>query len=85
MMNNKEISMALGSLAPGKEWSLDGDNYENLIWFSTGTAPSFSEIQAESLLLEQKQAQIELEKSIKKAALLEKLGITEDEAKLLLS
>jgi hypothetical protein len=85
MMNNREIAETLAFLFPNKEWFLDGDNYENLIWLSEGNKPTLAELEAEFLLLPNKKAEAETQKATEKAALLAKLGITDDEAKLLLS
>lgn len=70
---------------PSDEWTLNGDNYEGLTWLSDTPKPSkatldglWSEVQ--DLIKSEKQA-----KAQAKAALLERLGITEAEAKLLLA
>jgi len=65
---------------------LIGDFYEDLIWHDLiQIKPSKEEIDNAINNLDQLQKNAENEKAIKKAALLNKLGITEDEAKLLLS
>ena len=84
-MNNNEISLALLNLAPKAEWSLTGDNYNDLVWLSEGNAPTLSEIKAEIALLPKKAVEAEATKAIKKTALLARLGITAEEATLLLS
>jgi len=69
----------------GSEWTLDGDNYEGLTWLSNTPKPTkakldgyWDEVQTEIITKAEIKAQA-------KSALLAKLGITEDEAKLLLS
>jgi hypothetical protein len=69
----------------GEQWALNGDDYTGLVWISDTPKPSqqtldnlWLEVQNE-LLNEQTQAATD------KTALLAKLGITADEAKLLLS
>ena len=77
---NYKITIALSKLRPNAEWILNGDDYANLEWLDTKqTMPTWEEVLNEinnptpdpSLAL--------------KADLLTRLGITEDEAKLLLS
>jgi hypothetical protein len=70
---------------PGSQWTLNGDDYDGLTWLSDTPKPTkkklddlWAEVQAEILATE------EYKKSAK-AALLDRLGITEAEAKLLLS
>ena len=84
-MTHAEITHALANLCAGKEWSLSGDNYGDLVWLSEGKAPTLAAIEAEIAALPAKKAQAEANKAAEKTALLAKLGITEDEAKLLLS
>jgi hypothetical protein len=79
-MTHEQITKAIQSLKPNAEWTLTGDDYANLIWLSTGKAPTLAEIEAEIAALPAKEAA----KIAAKANLLAKLGITADEAKLLL-
>jgi hypothetical protein len=74
-MTHEQITKAIQSLKPNAEWTLT-----NLIWLSTGKAPTLAEIEAEIAALPAKEAA----KIAAKANLLAKLGITADEAKLLL-
>lgn len=67
------------------EWLLNGDDYEGLIWLSDTPKPTKEELDS---LWDEVVAEIETEEQAKidkKQALLNRLGITEDEAKLLLS
>jgi len=69
----------------GQEWSLNGDDYEGLEWLSDTPKPTKAELDS---LRDETKAEIEAELEAKaqaKAELLERLGITEDEAKLLLA
>jgi hypothetical protein len=69
----------------GSEWTLSGDDYEGLTWLSNTPKPTKSTLDG---LWQEVQDLIKTEaetKATQKAALLERLGITEDEAKLLLS
>jgi hypothetical protein len=68
----------------GSEWTLNGDEYAGLTWLSDTPKPSQEELDG---LWEATVALIEQEKADKQAArnaLLARLGITEDEARMLL-
>jgi len=80
-----DIVKALENLKPGAQWTLSGDDYGNLMWSSQGSAPTLADIQAEIALLPAKEKAKADKEAADKAALLAKLGITADEAKLLLS
>ena len=48
------IDLAILSLIPGAEWTLDGDTYEGLNWLDENqTKPTVEEINAEILRLQQ--------------------------------
>jgi len=69
---------------PTDEWTLNGDDYEGLTWVSKTPKPSKATLdglwqEVQDLIQTEKQA-----KAAQKAALLNRLGITEDEARLLL-
>jgi hypothetical protein len=82
-MKHNDIVKALHSLRPGAEWTLSGENYENLNWLSTDIAPSYAEIEAEIAILPAKEAAEQNAKEFQKAELLKRLGITLEEATLL--
>jgi hypothetical protein len=68
----------------GFEWTLNGDEYSGLTWLSDTPKPSQEELDA---LWETTLQMIEQEKIDRQAArqaLLDRLGITEDEARMLL-
>lgn len=70
---------------PNDEWTLNGDDYEGLTWLSDTPKPTKSTLDAlwpevQDLIANEAQA-----KAQAKAALLAQLGITEEQAKLLLS
>ena len=79
------IVKALNNLVPESKWSLLGDNYEDLIWLSDGTPPSIEQIEKEIKAIPAKEAKAKADAAAAKAALLTKLGITAEEAVLLLS
>ena len=67
------------------EWTLNGDDYSGLTWVSETPKPSKATLdglwdEVQDLIETKKQAEVAA-----KAALLERLGITADEARLLLS
>ena len=69
---------------PNTEWTLNGDEYDGLTWLSDTPKPTQEELDA---LWEPTLAMIEQEKADKTAArqaLLDRLGLTEDEARMLL-
>ena len=75
-------TLALHRLIPNSEWHLVGD--ELTIITEGITAPTQSEINAMIEQIKQEEIQAEADRQAKKQALLDRLGITEDEAKLLL-
>jgi signal transduction histidine kinase len=80
---NKEL--AIMSLRPNVEWSMNGGDVENIIWHTPNVEPlTEPEVQAEMIRLEQAQeAELKAQKELKQSAIakLAKLGLTEDEAK----
>jgi hypothetical protein len=71
---------AITHIRPGAEFSTE--NNERVIWLDAKQSePTKAEIENAFIALEK----LEADKKAAKAALLEKLGITENEAKLLLS
>ena len=84
-MNHSNIVKALESLVPATQWTISGDDYADLVWLSTGNPPTLAAIEAEIALLPVKEKTKADKADADKAALLAKLGISSDEAKLLLS
>lgn len=77
-----ELFKVLDSLMPGVEWSISNDDLSTLEIHTEGIAmPTQKQIQDEMKRLEN----LEKAKPAAKSALLERLGITADEATLLLS
>ena len=72
-------------LCPNVEVAIVGDKYEDINWF--GNAPAITKKQFEDGFkqFEAWKADQEAQKASAKSALLARLGMTEDEAKLLLS
>ena len=83
---NKELTQAIKSLRPTSEFSFIGDDYSTIKWdVLDGTAPTLKEVEAEIARLKIENVQNANAKAAAKFALLERLGITADEAALLLS
>lgn len=79
------LTRAIRRLRPDSEFAYENNDYSTIIWVKLeGNAPTQDEIVA---AIEQVKADEIAEaeaKAAQKAALLDRLGITEDEAKLLL-
>ena len=77
---------AIKKLKPNAEFSFTDDDYSTIKWdILEGKAPTQTEINAAIKKMLTDESQADIDKAAEKAALLDKLGITEDEAKLLLS
>jgi hypothetical protein len=76
------IPQAIRNLAPNSEFSIKENDYSTIEWIILeGKAPTQAEINAE---IKRMAAEVEAQAAAK-VALLDRLGITADEAKLLLS
>jgi len=77
---------AILRLRPGSEFKFIENNYETIEWFVLeGEAPTKKEIDDAIKAIKAEEANEAVTKAATKLALLERLGITEDEAQLLLS
>jgi hypothetical protein len=77
---------AIKNLKPTAEFSFTEDDYSTIKWdVLDGDAPTQAEIDAAIEQVKADEAQAELDKAAQKQALLNRLGITEAEAHLLLS
>ena len=80
-----DYTLILNTKYPNSEWTLNGDDYDGLTWLSDTDKPTKAKL--DSLWDEVKSsrdAQIQT-KANAKALLFDRLGITADEAALLLS
>lgn len=80
-----DLTLILNRRYPNSQWSLNGDDYSGLEWLSDSTKPSQEELESQwdSVLTEvlaEREAKV-----TQKQNLLARLGITEEEARLLLS
>lgn len=77
---------AIRKLKPNAEFSLINNDYSTIKWdVLEGTAPTQAEIDSTIEQIKAEEAQAEANKAQAKAQLLAQLGITEEQAKLLLS
>ena len=77
---------AIRKLKPNAEFSLINNDYSTIKWdVLDGDAPTQKEIDAAIEQIKAEEAQAEANKAQAKAQLLAQLGITEEQAKLLLS
>ena len=84
-MEKDYLAAAIQSLCPKAEFSYINEDYSTIKWdVLEGTEPTIKEVTAEIARLKELDAQAEADKATAKAALLVKLGITADEAALLL-
>jgi hypothetical protein len=82
--------MAIGGdvmsmLCKGVEYAIYGDDYDSIDWFGKSPAITKAQFEAGFAQYDAWKAEQEAKAEADKAALLVKLGITADEAKLLLS
>lgn len=74
----------LAMLCPEKEWIITGNDYDGIVWIK-GEPISKEEFEAGFAQYDAWKAEQDKAKAAEKAALLDRLGISETEAKLLLS
>lgn len=80
------LTRAILSLRQGSQFAIQNDDYATIVWYELeGTAPTAKEIEEEIKRLKAADVTAEADRAAAKAALLERLGITADEAALLLA
>lgn len=85
LTNTEKLVLAIKSLHPEAEFSIIGGDYSTIKWdILEGDAPTQAEIDVAIEEVKADEAQAEIDKAAKKQALLNRLGITDAEAKLLL-
>ena len=85
-MNANDIVKAIKLIKPESEFSFRETDYSTIKWdVLEGKAPTWEEIEAAHLEVKAAEEAAKAEAAAKRQALLDKLGITEEEAKLLLS
>lgn len=80
------LHQAIQALKPNNEFTMIDDDPKTIIWNDENViTPSDAEINAKFEELKIAEVEAEKEKAAQKQAILNRLGITEDEAKLLLA
>jgi hypothetical protein len=68
-------AQAVMSLRPNTEWSMSGDDVENIIWHTEGVEPlTVAEVEAEKLRLEQEVLDVEAAKVAARESAMSKLA-----------
>jgi hypothetical protein len=84
-MSENYLAKAIFKLRPNAEFSYTDDDYSTVKWdVLEGDAPTAKEVQDAIKAIKAEEAEELQLKAAAKAALLERLGITEEEARLLL-
>ena len=85
-MNSLDINKAIIKLRPGAQYSFSNGDYSTIEWsVLEGTAPTLKEIEAAIKQIKVDEAAKAESDAAAKSALLDRLGISAEEAKLLLS
>jgi len=85
MNNNNYLVEAIKSLKPESEFSFIDNDYSTIKWdVLEGTAPTQAEIDAEIVKIKAQEEADKIAKANEKAGILNRLGLTADEARLLL-
>lgn len=80
-----KLADAINLYNPNAQWVIDGDDYDSLQWHSQDIPkPTLRELKDLLPLVEAAKEKVAQETAAKKQALLDKLGITEAEAKILI-
>jgi hypothetical protein len=83
---NNELIKAIKYLKPNAQFVITDDDYSTIVWHELdGDAPTQKEIDVAMKQIKLNEAAEAKAQAEAKAALLDRLGITEDEAKLLLA
>jgi hypothetical protein len=79
-----DYTKILNQFYKDNQWSLNGDDYDGLVWLSDTPKPSKTTLDDLWSQVEAKAEADKIKKANAKSALLDRLGITEEEAMLLL-
>jgi hypothetical protein len=79
-----DYALILSRRYEGKEWTLNGDEYTGLTWLSDDAKPTKATLDGLWASVQQEIADEATAKQVAREALLTRLGITADEAQLLL-
>jgi hypothetical protein len=79
------ITQAIWNLKPHSEYTFSNNDYSTIEWHVLeGKAPTQAEIDAEIAKIKTAELTADADKAAARTAVLERLGLTEDEARLLL-
>jgi hypothetical protein len=82
-----KLTTVIHSLRPNTEWTISGDDYENIIWHTKGVKPlTQTEVENETIRLQEIEAQKETQDAEKRSFALAKLaalGLTTEDLKAL--
>ena len=79
-----DIALILEIKYAGKQWHLVGNDYEGLTWLEPQGKPSKATLESLWAEVQTIDAEAQTAKQVARQALLDKLGLTQDEAQLLL-
>ena len=86
LTHTEKLVMAIKSLRPTAEFSIIGGDYSTIKWdVLEGNAPTQKEIDAQIKLMDDAEQSKAEADAVAKQIILDRLGLTADEAKLLLS
>ena len=80
-----DIALILTRKYPGKAWTLDGEDYAGLTWLEDSPKPTKKQIEDLAPVVDAEIKAEEEAKATAKAAILARIGLTEEEAKLILA
>ena len=83
-MKTEHLIQAIRNLAPNSEFSFHDNDYSTITWdILEGKAPTKAQVEAEVAKLETAEIASDESKAASRSALLDRLGISDEEAKLL--
>ena len=80
-----DLALILTRKYPGKAWTLDDNDYAALTWLDDSTKPTKKQLEDFAPIVEAEIKAEEAAKADAKTALLARIGLSEAEAKLILS
>jgi hypothetical protein len=83
-MTHEEYLLALQALVPGGLYCLAGTDYENILWDDSRPKPTQAQLDAALPAAIQARSNAEITRATERQEVLTRLGVTADEAQLLL-
>jgi hypothetical protein len=85
-MNSDELTKAIHFLKPGAEFSFQEADYTTIKWDKLdGEAPSIKQLEDALIQVNKAEREAQTAKENRKREILERIGLTEEEAKLILA